>query len=105
MSAEPIVVGPEPPVYFFSRAQVPRVEVTTGERVRFETTDVAYRGLTGEMLDSGQISFRRLNLLSGPVAIAGAEPGDALGVHVEQIEVGETAYSPYVARWRHGCLG
>ncbi len=105
MSAEPIVVGPEPPVFSFSRADPARVEVASGDRVRFVTTDAAYRGLNGEALDSGQVSFRRLNVLSGPVAVADAEPGDALAVHIEQIEVGQTAYSPYVARWRARLFG
>jgi amidase len=105
MAAEPVVVGPEPPVFSFSRAHPARVEVASGELVRFVTTDAAYRGLSGEMLDSGQVSFRRLNVLSGPVAVAGAEPGDALAVHVERIEVGQTAYAPYVARWRSRLFG
>jgi amidase len=100
MTGDPVVVGPNPPVFSFNRAHATRVEVASGERVRFETSDVSYRNLTGEALDSGRLSFQRLNALAGPVAISEAELGDALAVHIERIDVGEMVYSPFVARWR-----
>ena len=105
MSKKPVVVGPDPPVFSFSRAHAARVEINSRDRVRFETSDVSYRNLTGEALDSGRVSFQRLNALAGSVAIAGAEPGDALAVQIERIDVGETAYSPYVAHWRSRLFG
>ncbi|MEA2511734.1 MAG: amidase [Thermomicrobiales bacterium] len=105
MTAEPIVIGPDPPVFSFNRDQAARAEVAPGRRVRFVTSDASYRDLTGDALDSGQVSFRRLNALSGPVAIVGAEPGDALAVQIERIDLGETAYVPYVARWRSRLFG
>src|SRR5262245_7789435 len=100
MSSEPVVVGPDPPIFSFSRDHAARVEVASGDCIRFETSDASYRNLTGEALDSGRVSFQRLNALAGPVAISDAEPGDALAVHIERIDVGETAYSPFVGRWR-----
>ena len=49
--------------------------------------------------------IHRLNALTGPVIIEGAEPGDSLVVHVDEITVGNQAYVVYVDRWGHDTFG
>jgi amidase len=105
MPTDAIEVGPEHPIYSFNRAHLPRARIAPGDRVRFTTTDEPYQDLTGEALDSGGVSLRRLNALVGPVFMEGAEPGDALVVTIEEIGLGSRAFSPYVARWRTRTFG
>lgn len=105
MSADVVEIGPEPPVYAFARTAVPRGHVAPGGRVRFITTDEAYRHLTGDDLDSGWTSLRLLNAIAGPVFVEGAQPGDALVATIEAVELGERAFVPYVARWRSATFG
>jgi amidase len=79
----------------------PVASIDPGQLLQIETTDRSYRALTGPGLDGGAVRFRELNLLTGPIAVNGAEPGDALGFSIHRIEVGSLAYVPYIARWRY----
>jgi amidase len=57
-----------------------------GETVIFETQD-AFGGqvrTAGDVLEC--LDFRRVNPATGPLAVAGAEPGDALVVQIRRIE-------------------
>jgi amidase len=79
----------------------PIASIRPGLTVRIETTDLAYRSISGKDLDSGAVDFRALNQLTGPIAIEGALPGDALGFTILEIELGPIAHVPYISRWRY----
>jgi amidase len=64
-------------------------EVTPGATVCFETDDSTYLRLAdGETLDD--IGVENLNAVTGPVAVRGAEPGDALRIDVLAIDITRT---------------
>lgn len=70
----------------FDRSIDAVAEVTPGATVCFETDDSAYLRLAdGETLDD--IGVENLNAVTGPVAIRGAEPGDALRIDVLAIDI------------------
>lgn len=60
----------------------PVLEVTPGETVTFETIDASGGQLsaTSTVQDVLKLDFGRVNPVTGPVRVLGAEPGDALSV-------------------------
>ena len=67
--------------FAFSRDIPPVLEVDPGAVVTFETGDEAYRRLAaGETVEA--IGLENFNAVTGPVAVRGAEPGDALRIDV-----------------------
>ena len=70
----------------FDRSIEAVAEVTPGATVCFETDDSAYLRLAdGETLED--IGVENLNAITGPVAIRGAERGDALRIDVLAIDI------------------
>lgn len=70
----------------FDRSIEAAAEVTPGATVCFETDDSAYLRLAdGETLED--IGVENLNAVTGPVAIRGAEPGDALRIDVLAVDI------------------
>jgi amidase len=71
------------------------VTVESGELLTVETYD-AYSGLFDEGLDSDEYLRRRagtpLNPVTGPIAIEGSEPGDAIAVEIQAIRLAPTGY-------------
>jgi amidase len=62
------------------------LEIPSGATVRFDTDDAAFvRLAAGESLES--IGIENVNTVTGPVAIRGAEPGDALRIEVLDIHI------------------
>lgn len=85
MSA-PILLSAEHRTPTFSARHAPAVEVDAGTVVTFETGDDAYRRLAGgERVED--IGLEHFNLVTGPVYVRGARPGDALRVDVLDIEI------------------
>lgn len=80
------VVSKEQRAFAFDPTIDPVLEIEPGDVVRFETGDDAIRRLaSGEsIMDIGP---ERLNAVSGPVRVVGAEPGDALRIEVLDIEI------------------
>jgi formamidase len=77
----------------------PIAEIAPGEEVRLETED----GLAGELTrasahaDAGRLNLGLAHQLTGPLYVAGAEPGDVLEVEFvayEQADFGVTAVIP-----------
>ncbi len=64
------------------------------EKILFETND-CFAGQIGSSRKDlcTEIDFNYINPATGPVAVAGAEKGDLLGVFIENIEVGKQAVS------------
>lgn len=83
----------------FDRELAPVATVAPGAVVRFETADDAYRRLAaGETL--AEIGHDRVNRVTGPVAVAGARPGDALVVEVLAVEIA-SAWSAWLPGFGH----
>ncbi|MEZ4500399.1 MAG: acetamidase/formamidase family protein [Thermomicrobiales bacterium] len=105
MSATPLVISSQDAVTRLEAVTKPVATVSPGEIIYFETSDRSYRELTAAAIDRGAVDFRQINLMTGPVAIAGAEPGDALGFEILDIEITTDTHVIYVARWRVHTLG
>lgn len=78
----------------FSAAHAPALEVDPGATVTFQTGDVAYERLArGEPVEA--IGLEHFNLVTGPVYVRGARPGDALQIEVRAVEI-ERAWSVWL---------
>jgi len=77
----------------FDPAAAPCAEITTGEELTFETLD-ALGGRVKTHADalSVMIPHELGNPATGPVAVAGARPGDTLAVAVQEIRLGDFGY-------------
>ena len=71
-----------------------RITPGTGERITFETDDLAYAQME-ELRDLSKVTAT-MNPVTGPVHVEGAEPGDALAVTIHDIELPEQGWSVYI---------
>jgi amidase len=70
----------------FERLKKPVLEIDPGDIVTFETSDAAYERLwRGESPD--EIPDADYNIVTGPVAVRGAEPGDSLRIEILDIQI------------------
>lgn len=74
-----------------TRPPVLRVVPGAGDRISFETDDLAYAQME-QFRDLGQVTAT-INPVTGPVFVEGAEPGDVLAVTVHDIAVAEQGWS------------
>jgi amidase len=84
---ETITVPRSAKVFSYSAEHAPAVTIEPGEQVIVETTSAfgEYGLKPGD--DLSNLDQSKADPLTGPVAVAGAEPGDVLEVHIEDIEV------------------
>lgn len=77
----------------FSAAREPvlTVRAGAGDRITFETDDLAYAQME-EFGDLGAVTAT-INPITGPVYVDGAEPGDVLAVTVHDIELADQGWS------------
>jgi len=68
-----------------------RVRAGAGDRITFETDDLAYAQME-QFRDLAQVSAT-INPVTGPVFVEGAEPGDVLAVTVHDIALAEQGWS------------
>lgn len=71
-----------------------RVKAGAGDRIAFETDDLAYAQME-QFRDMSKVSAT-LNPVTGPLFVEGAEPGDALAVTIHDIELAEQGWSVYI---------
>jgi amidase len=71
-----------------------RVKAGAGDRIVFETDDLAYAQMD-RFRDMAKVTAT-LNPVTGPVYVEGAEPGDALAVTIHDIELAEQGWSVYI---------
>lgn len=84
MNLRRITAGPL--YYEFSRYNEPRIRIEPGETLQVETED-AFSGQIRSNRDRRDKSTRPYgNPQTGPIWVAGAEPGDTLAVRIEAIE-------------------
>ncbi len=69
----------------WNNANEPKLRVAPGDRVEFETIDSsgAQLGPKSTLADLAKLDFGKVNPVTGPVYVDGAEPGDALEVTIE----------------------
>jgi amidase len=71
-----------------------RVKAGAGDRITFETDDLAYAQMD-QFRELGKVTAT-LNPVTGPLYVDGAEPGDALAVTIHDIELAEQGWSVYI---------
>ena len=77
-------------VYALSKDNAPAARVAAPCRLTFETCDCFHGQITREDQRMESLDFNRVNPATGPIFIEGAEPGDALAVHISAIRTGES---------------
>ncbi len=91
----PSSIGSEYRATRFDPGIPPAVEIAGGTTIRVETDDSVYERLAaGESIES--VGIENLNVVTGPIAISDAEPGDALRIDILSIEIARawTAWLP-----------
>ena len=68
----------------WDNANRPVLTVAPGDTVEFESVEASGGQLSeaSSVADVGTLDFARVNPVTGPVRVAGAEPGDALKVTI-----------------------
>ena len=76
-------------VYALSKDNAPAARLAAPCRLTFETCDCFHGQVTREDQRIESLDFNRVNPATGPVFIEGAEPGDALAVHISAIRTAD----------------
>jgi amidase len=77
--------------YRWSRANPPALEISPGEQVTVELWDNVRNSIITED-DYGPEDVKQVNPATGPIAVASAEPGDALAVQILDIQLGPVGH-------------
>src|SRR5712691_13255663 len=90
------VISRDQVVWGFGPEMEPVLEVEPGAVVTFETNDC----FTGQIQSPDDlvtsIDFSRVNSATGPVAVAGAEPGDSLIVELVDVRPGPKGFATII---------
>ncbi len=74
------------PLYYeFSRHHEPRLRIVSGETVLVESEDALSGQIQSDADRRDKVKMPYSNPLTGPIAVEGAEPGDALAVTIHEI--------------------
>jgi len=76
-------------IYAFDAATPPAIELQPGETLTVETHDCRTGTITREDQLPDLVDTSRVNPASGPIRVAGAEPGDLLAVDILDVRVAE----------------
>lgn len=76
-------------VYSFSARHEPVEHALPGELVLFETEDAFQGQIKDEKASLNKLDWSRVNGVTGPVYVDGAEPGDTLVVEILDVKVGD----------------
>lgn len=76
-------------IYAMSEHNKPVLHVDSGATVVFETCDCFEDQIKTEQTPFQQLDWNRINPATGPVYIEGAEPGDMIAVHIQDIHLGQ----------------
>ncbi|ACO47597.1 acetamidase/formamidase family protein [Deinococcus deserti] len=86
-----IPVPAERLIYAMDRSNAPLVTVPDGSVLTFETRDCFEDQIQDAGADFVTLDWTRVNPATGPVFVEGAQPGDALAVEIQHIEIGSQA--------------
>ncbi len=81
--------------YTWNRDYPPVIEVESGDTVTIEVANASGGQLTknSTVADVNALDFSRVNPVTGPIAVTGAEPGDALIVEVVAVELDDWGWT------------
>ncbi|HEX4655564.1 MAG TPA: acetamidase/formamidase family protein [Mycobacteriales bacterium] len=84
--------------YAWDNSLPPEVSVAPGDRVELDTLDASAGQLTPASVaaDIGRLEFSRVNPVTGPIAVDGVRPGDALIVRIVSIDVEEWGWAAVI---------
>jgi amidase len=74
-------------IYAMAPDNPPALRVADGAVVEIRTCDCFEDQITSETQDFGSLDWERINPATGPIYVEGAEPGDLLVVHIQDIRV------------------
>ena len=79
----------------WDRSLSPLAELTPGQELVVDTVEASggQLGATSGPEDVGRLDFSRVNPVTGPFAIAGAQPGDAVTVDILEMGVGSWGWT------------
>ena len=75
-------------IFAMSKDNPPALTIASGETLRFETLDCFSNQVTDAAVGLDALDWTQINPATGPVAVADAEPGDALKITILDIEPG-----------------
>ena len=77
----------------------PRLTVSSGDRIQIDSLDASGGQIPrdGTALHVSSMDFSRLNPVTGPIFVEGAEPGDAIKVSFESLEVADWGWTGTIA--------
>ncbi len=90
------VVSRDDIVWSFGPDMEAVLEIEPGAVVRFETNDCFSGQIQSEDDLVTEIDFNRVNSATGPVAVAGAEPGDSLIVELLEVKPAATGFATLI---------
>lgn len=76
-------------IYAMSAKNPPVLKVEKGETVIFETCDCFENQINSVDTPYNSLDWNRINPATGPVYVAGAEPGDVLAITIKRIEIAD----------------
>lgn len=75
--------------FAFDRNVTPVAQANSGDTVIFHCQDCYDGQITHDGMDFARLDVTRTNPVTGPLYIAGAEPGDVLKVEIQRIEIAD----------------
>jgi acetamidase/formamidase len=84
--------------YGWNHAIAPAIKVPSGSVVTFETVDASGGQITADSTldDVANLDFARVNPVTGPVYVEGAEPGDTLKITIVAFELSGWGWSAVI---------
>lgn len=80
-------ISREATIYAFDKNAAPVCSVRPPCHLVFETRDALNGQVTDENMRIDHLDFNRVNPATGPVLVEGAEPGDALCLHIKELRL------------------
>lgn len=90
-------------LYSFRPDLRPVATIRSGETLEFLCQDSCGGQIRSELDTLAKLDFNRVNGATGPVAVSGARPGDALRVRIRDIRVGDMGFQAIEPKY--GVLG
>lgn len=91
-------IGTDNTHHAWNNALPPVLTIGPGDAVELDLLDASGGQLTeaSSAADLVALDFTKVNPVTGPVAVDGAKPGDALDVHIDGLDVGEWGWSALI---------
>lgn len=82
-------ISKEKKIYQMSKENTPVARVESGSEIEFETSDCFNDQITSETQGISKLDWEQINPATGPVYVEGAEIGDVLKVHIQEIKTAD----------------